>query len=111
VSRWNDVKSTFFELYTLAAERTEEMARVGVKRYDRFTIARDLQHHYEDLGREVYRLVRAGEGELVATDPTVQRLVERLKALEAEREAKDDEIRDIRRRAGETGNGPQRPER
>lgn len=107
-SRWGDVKSTFFEFYSRAAERTEEMARVGVKQYDRFALTRDIQRQLELLGRHVYTRLQADPQAPVGQDVEVARAMEQIRALETERTAREAEIREIRARRGEPAD-PQDP--
>jgi hypothetical protein len=105
------VKSTFFDLYARAAERTEEMARVGVKHYDRFALGREIQRHLELLGRHVYTRLSADPQAPLGQDPEVLRRLDQIRALEAEREAREAEIREIRGRrtpGGGEDSGPRR---
>lgn len=107
-SRWGDVKSTFFEFYSKAAERTEEMARVGVKQYDRFALTREIQRQFELLGRHVYTRLQADPEAPVGRDAEVARGMEQIRALETERDTREAEIREIRAKRGGAG-GPIEP--
>jgi hypothetical protein len=92
---WDDVKKNMGDWYTVAAEKTNELAKVGVRRYDIFGISRDIERQFSEMGNRVY--VALGEGRTdFADDLILQGLVERVRTLEAELKAKQDEIEEIR---------------
>ena len=98
MSLWDQVKLNMTEWYAVAADKTEEMARIGVRKYDKFTISRDVERAFTDLGSHVYGAVREGRSDF-AGDPVVLGAVERLRTLELELEHKEREIQSIRSQA------------
>jgi len=95
MSLWDQVRANMSDWYAVAADKTEEMARIGVRKYDKFTISRDIERGFTDLGSHVYASVREGRTEF-AHDVAVHDAVERLRALELQLEQKEREIAAIR---------------
>ena len=93
---WDQVKSNLVEWYTVAAEKTEELAKIGVRRYDKFGISRDIERQFTELGSFVYNAI-AGGGQDFLQDPTLLAIVERIKGLEEDLRKKEEEIEEIRR--------------
>ncbi len=93
---WEQVKRNLVEWYTIAADKTEEVAKVGVRRYDRFGISRDIERQFAELGSLVYEALSAGRRD-VLEDPALRAIVERVGRLERELAEKEREIDDIRR--------------
>jgi hypothetical protein len=92
---WDNVKTNVVEWYSVAADKTEEMARIGIRRYDRFGIGRDIERQYAELGNYVYNAY--GEGKTGFTEEaTFQAVVKRIKELESELQRKEKEIERIR---------------
>ncbi|MHB8079022.1 MAG: hypothetical protein ACYDIE_07190 [Candidatus Krumholzibacteriia bacterium] len=95
MSLWDEVRANMSEWYAVAADKTEEMARIGVRKYDKFTISRDIERVFTDLGSHVYAAVREGRTDFTH-DVTVHDAVERLRALELQLAQKEREIAAIR---------------
>lgn len=92
---WEQVKGNLIEWYTIAADKTEELAKIGVRRYDKFGISRDIERQFTELGSLVFNAVREGREEF-AGDATVLAIVERIKVLEDDLKHKEEEIEEIR---------------
>ena len=95
MSLWEQVRSNMSDWYAVTANKTEEMARIGVRKYDKFTISRDIERAFTDLGSHVYSSVREGLTDF-AHDVAVHDAVERLRTLELQLEQKEREIASIR---------------
>lgn len=95
MSLWEQVRANMSDWYAVAADKTEEMARIGVRKYDKFTISRDIERAFTDLGSHVYASVREGRTDF-AHDVAVHDAVERLRTLELQLEQKEREIAVIR---------------
>jgi len=83
------------EWYGVAAEKTEEMARIGVRKYDQLTISRTIERALTDLGAHVYGALRLGQTDF-AQDPKVALAVAKLRDLEEQLARKEREIAEIR---------------
>lgn len=93
---WDQVKTNLVEWYTVAADKTEELAKIGVRRYDKFGISRDVERQFTELGSFVYNALAEGRQDFLA-DPTLTAIVERIKGLERDLLQKEEEIEEIRR--------------
>jgi hypothetical protein len=92
---WEDVKKNMMDWYGVAADKTNELARVGVRRYDIFGISRDIERQFSEMGSLVYTALNEGRTDL-ADDPVLLGLMDRVRTLETELKAKEIEIEDIR---------------
>ena len=96
MSLWDDVKQNLSEWYTVAADKTSEVAKVQARRYDKFGLSRDVERQFSELGSLVYNGLQEGREDILE-DPALGALVERIKGLEEELRRKDEEIERIRR--------------
>lgn len=92
---FDDVKKNLMEWYNVTSEKTNELARVSTRKYDKFGISRDIERQFGELGSLVYNGLKAERGDIL-DDQAVGVLFERIKGLEEELRAKDDEIDSIR---------------
>jgi len=104
MSLWDQVKANMLEWYGTAAERTEEMARIGVRKYDKLTLSRTLERTLMQLGRHAYGALRDGRTDF-AGDPEVRVAVSRIRDLEEQLAVKEQEIAEIRAAAQARGAG------
>ena len=95
MSLWDEVKANMVEWYTVASDKTGELAKVGVRKYDKFGISRDIERQFSELGSFVYNALGDGREDFLQ-DPTLLAVVERVKVLEEELRRKEEEISDIR---------------
>lgn len=96
MSLWDEVKQNLSEWYTVAADKTSEVAKIQSRRYDKFGLSRDVERQFSELGSLVYNGLQEGR-EGVLDDPAVASLVARIRGLETELRLKDEEIERIRR--------------
>jgi len=95
MSIMDQVKKNLREWYSLAADRTGEMAKISVRMYDKYGISREIERQLTELGSYVYH--QHGEGQTdFAADATFQTAIERVQELEADLTAKMNEIETIR---------------
>ncbi len=92
---WDDVKTNLTEWYGVAADKTGELARVGVRRYDIFGLSRDIERQFSEIGSLIYGAVNEGRSD-VLEDPLLLALVDKVRDLEGELQAKEKEISSIR---------------
>lgn len=96
MSLWDDAKKNLVEWYTVAADKTSEIAKIQSRRYDKFGISRDIERQFSELGSLVYNALQEGRDDVLA-DAEVSTLVERIRGLEADLRRKEEEIARIRR--------------
>jgi hypothetical protein len=103
MSLWDEVRSSLSEWTTAAADRGEAMARVGMRQMDRYGIQRRLTRQFAELGGEVHALIARGEAGPLAERESIQRILRRIDALEAELRTADAEIAALRQKKRSTG--------
>jgi hypothetical protein len=96
MSLLDDVKKNLNEWVAVTSEKTAEVAKVTSRRYDKWGVSRDIERHFSELGSLVYNGMQEGQADLLS-DAGVVALVERISGLEAELEAKNEEIEAIRK--------------
>ena len=74
MSLWDDVKQNLSEWYTVAADKTSEVAKIASRRYDKFGISRDIERQFSELGSLVYNGLQEGR-EGILDDPAVTALI------------------------------------
>lgn len=90
------VRTNLREWYALAADRTGEVAKISIRRYDKFGLSREIERQFSELGSLVYHAIEEGRRDGL-DDPAVRALVTRIKDLAGDLEAKDREIEEFRR--------------
>jgi len=95
MSLWDEVKKNLLDWYGSAADKTGEMAKVGIRRYDIFGLSRDIERHFSEMGGFVYHALNEGRTDF-AEDPVLLGMVEKVRELETELQGKENEIDDIR---------------
>jgi hypothetical protein len=91
---WDDVKKNLTDWYGVAADKTGELAKVGVRRYDIFGLSRDIERQFSEIGSLVYGAVNEGRQDILE-DPLLLSLVDKVRDLEGELQAKEQEISEI----------------
>jgi hypothetical protein len=92
---WEQVKSNLVEWYSVAADKTEELAKIGMRRYDKFGISRDVERQFTELGNFVFEAHNRQNHDFF-NDPTFVAIIHRIQELEKELQQKEHEIDDIR---------------
>jgi len=96
MSIMDQVKKNLREWYSLAADRTGEMAKISVRMYDKYGISREIERQLSELGSYVYHAVAQGRTEF-AGDSELQGWIDRVRGLECDLATKVEEIEAIRR--------------
>ena len=100
MSLWDDAKKNLVEWYSVAADKTSEMAKIQSRRYDKFGLSRDIERQFSELGSLVFNGLQEGRDDVLG-DPEVATLMERIRGLEADLRKKEEEIEHIRREHAE----------
>ena len=95
-TNWDDLRNSIEEFFSTAAEKTDELIRVGRRKLSIVEIRRDMTAKYAELGGRVYHLIRRGEAGAVASDREVESLVSKIQGLEGDLKAKEVEIQEIK---------------
>jgi len=105
---WDKVKKNLAEWYSVAYDKTDELAKIGKKKLEIAGINRTIEKHMLELGGKVYDLIAAeNKGSEVADDEKVKELVEEIKKLEEQLKLKEEEIETIKKEKREKGEEPE----
>jgi hypothetical protein len=117
---WDDIKKSVGgfaskaaekagELTREAAEKAEEMTQLGKVKLDIFQIKRDIDKRYTELGSVVYDLINKNKKVGIADDEKVAALVNDVKGLEKQLQAKEEQYQKIRNASKEEEPKPAEP--
>lgn len=95
MSLFDEVKRNLVEWYGVAADKTGVAAKVGVRKYDIFGISRDIERQFSEIGDIVYSGIESDRSDIL-DDPVLLELIDKVRKLEKEMAAKQNEIADIK---------------
>ena len=104
-SLWESIRKGVTEFYTSAAEKTDELAKVGVRKFDMVGVRRNIAHEMADLGGRVYHMIVEEKNEDIEQDPKVKQHIDSVKRLEVFLKEKEQEIENIKTAAREKRKG------
>jgi len=104
-SLWENIRKGVTEFYASAAEKTDELAKVGVRRLDIVGVRRNIAHEMADLGGRVYHMIVEEKNTGIADDPEVKQHIDSVKRLEVFLQEKEKEIESIKKAAREKRRG------
>lgn len=100
-SSWDRLKRQLQDFYQTAADRTDELARVGARRIDVLSLRRQLSREMIALGSRVYEMIHKEGTANVSEDPEVGRRIAAANDLEQEIVRRENEIDEIRTAASD----------
>jgi len=106
-SLWDDIKKTVKEGVAVAAEKTEELRKIGKVKVDTINIRRSLDKGFKDLGTEVYDFLASGKKTAVNQSAKVKELVNVIDGLKESLKQKEEEIELIKQEAAAKKTGDQ----
>lgn len=109
---WDNIKKSVGELATKAAEKgreitreaadkAEELTKLGKIKLDIFQIKRDIEKKLTDLGGVAYELLNAPESTDIPSNAKVQSLVQEIKNLEQQLKVKEAQYEQVKAAAKE----------
>ncbi len=98
-SLWEDIKGKFERGFSAAAEKTEELRKIGKIKVDIIGIKRSLDSRHQELGKETYTLLSADKKAAPGQNAKVKELVAAIDALNASLSQKEKEIEQIKTEA------------
>jgi len=96
---WEDIKGKFERGFSAAAEKTEELRKIGKIKVDIIGIKRSLDSRHQELGKETYTLLSADKKAAPGQNAKVKELVAAIDALNASLSQKEKEIEQIKAEA------------
>jgi hypothetical protein len=95
-SLWEKVKKGVSAGASIAAEKAGELSRIGKMKLDIAGVNRDINKTFTELGGIAYHLLSEENAPAIADQEEVKQLVEQLKMLELDLQAKEAELETIR---------------
>jgi len=95
-SLWESIKKSVVEFYSSATDKTDELAKVGVRKLDIVGIRRNIAHEMADLGGRVHHMLTEEKNTDVAGDAEVAKhlkSIDMLRHLLSEKEQEIDAIK------------------
>lgn len=95
-SLWESIKKSATEFYSSAADKTDEIAKVGVRKLDIVGIKRNIAHEMADLGGRVHHMLTEEKNADVAGDAEVAKRLKSIDMLRSLLSEKEKEIEGIK---------------
>ncbi len=97
---WEDIKKKVKGSVAIAADKTEEYAKIGKLKVDIVKINHDLDKAYADLGRAMHKLLTKSKKVDVTGNTQVKTLITKIDDFNKSVRAKEKEIETIKKEAG-----------
>ena len=94
-SLWEDLRDGIRDGIALVADKTDEYTKIGKFKIDMLGIKRNIEKLFSELGGRSYEILQAGETK-VEKDEQVVKLVQDIKELEDQLDAKKNQIKDVK---------------
>ena len=86
---WGKIKKSVIEGASYAAEKTEELTKLGKIKIEILNVKRKISGQFSELGGITYEAIKAETVEKELASDTVKALTETIKGLESELETKE----------------------
>jgi hypothetical protein len=96
---WDDIKKTVKAGFSVAADKTEEIAKIGRVKVEVLNLKKNINQAYEDLGREVHQSHGKEKSSPLAKDNRVKELFNKIEGYQKTLEEKETEIEMIKKDA------------
>ena len=80
----------------LVVDKTEEYGKIGKLKVDIFSIKRNIEKQFTELGGRVYELATGAVKTKVEDDDEAQKIIEQIKVLESQLQDKEAEIEKVK---------------
>ncbi len=89
---FDDIKKNLKEWGSVAAEKAEELTRVGRLKIDMLSLNREIEKNFVELGGKVYELIYKEDQGRIKSNDEVKKIIQRIATFEETREEKVKEI-------------------
>jgi len=94
-SLWDDIAKTIREGVDTVVGKTEEYTKIGKIKIDIINIKRNVEKNFSELGGRVYHLLVEQNKTQISADKEVKKIIDSVKLLEKELQAKKDELANV----------------
>ena len=99
---WKRVKKSIKEGATYAAEKTEELTKLGKAKVEILTVKHNISKSFTELGGLCYDFLKEDKAGDIAKSKEVKALVVSIKKLEKELDVKEKAYEEMKKTVGET---------
>ena len=94
---WERVKKSVVEGATFAAEKTEELTKLGRAKIEILNIKHKISKSFTELGGLAYESLKAGKADEVAQSKEIKAIIASIKGLEKELDGKEKDYEEMRK--------------
>lgn len=98
-SLWDDIKKTVKDGVNVAANKTEELSKIGKVKVDIYKLNQSVEKSINQLGMEVYEQLSPGKKAKIDLSASIQELVKTIGGLKESLKQKEEEIEKIKAEA------------
>ena len=95
---WEKIKKSVAEGVTYAAEKTEEITKLGKAKLDILGVKRKISKNFTEIGGLMYDAIKDGKAEDVLKSSELKVLVSSVKDLEKELSEKEGEFENLKKK-------------
>ncbi len=97
---WEKLRKGFVEGLQTATDKTSEYTKIGRIKIDILGLKKEIEENFVELGGKVYHFVTHEKNYNLKKNKEIQQIIERIKELESELDAYEEEIKKIREEDG-----------
>ena len=95
---WEKIRKSIIEGVSVATEKTEELTKLGKVKLEILNIKRKISKAFAELGGITYDSIKTGNTDEVIKSSNVKELVNTLKGLETELDAKEQAFEEMKKK-------------
>ena len=92
---FDEVKKNLKEWGSIAADKAEELTKVGRLKIDILSLNREIEKNFVELGGKVYELIYKEDQGRIKSNDEVKKIIQRIASFEETREGKMKEIENL----------------
>ena len=92
---FDEVKKNLKEWGSIAADKAEELTKVGRLKIDILSLNREIEKNFVELGGKVYELIYKEDQGRIKSNDEVKKVIQRIASFEETREGKIKAISDL----------------
>ena len=95
---WEKIRKTVIEGVTVAAEKTEELTKLGKGKIEILNTKRKISAKFTELGSILYDAIKEGNTDEAVKTTKVEELINAVKELESELESKEQKFEEMKKK-------------
>ncbi len=95
---WERIRKSVAEGVSVAAEKTEELTKLGKLKFEILNTKRKISKTFTELGSMTYDAFKGGKSNEIAKSSEVKDLINTIKELEAELDGKEEKFDEMKKK-------------